>query len=65
EGARERNISAPRTENFESVTGKGVMGTIDGQQAALGNRALLDQLGIDPFPLLEKAEEMRRDGQTA
>lgn len=64
-GAEERNVSPRSIENFESVTGKGVVGTIDGEQIALGNRALLDQLQVDAQPLIERAEAMRREGQTA
>jgi len=64
-GAKERNVSPRNIENFESITGKGVIGIIDGEQIALGNRALLDQLQVDATPLVEKAEAMRLEGQTA
>ncbi len=64
-GAEERNVSPRNIDDFESITGKGVVGTIDGEQIALGNRALLDQLQVDAQPLIEKAEAMRREGQTA
>ncbi len=46
------------------VTGKGVTGRVDSHAVALGNRALLDELRIDPGGLSGKAEEMRKDGQT-
>ncbi len=65
DAATERNIQLAQSDNFESITGKGVVGTIDGKQVALGNRALLEQLQIDATPLIEKAEEMRRKGETA
>ena len=65
DGAKERNIKPSRAENFESITGKGVRGQVDGKDIALGNRALLEQLKIDPSALLEKAEGMRREGKTA
>lgn len=65
EGARDRGVAPGNIENFESVTGKGVTGKIDGEQIALGNRALLDQLEVDAQPLVDRAEEMRREGQTA
>jgi len=45
--------------------GKGIIGTIAGQQVALGNAALLAELGVDPAPLAERAEELRREGLTA
>ncbi len=65
EGTRVRGVTPNNIENFESVTGKGVTGKLGGEQIALGNRALLDQLGIDAQPLVDKAEELRREGQTA
>jgi Cu+-exporting ATPase len=46
------------------VTGKGVTGRVEGRRVALGNRALLDELGIEPGDLAGTAEELRRDGQT-
>jgi Cu+-exporting ATPase len=64
-GAEERGILPRDVDSFESVTGKGVTGNLDGEQIALGNRALLSQLEVDAEPLMEKAEEMRRGGQTA
>ncbi len=64
DGAAERKISPADIRDFQSVTGKGVTGTLDNRKVALGNRALIDQLGIDPAPLLERAESMRREGQT-
>jgi Cu+-exporting ATPase len=42
-----------------------VLGAIDGRSVAVGNRRLLDQLGVEPGPLAEQAETLRRDGQTA
>ncbi|MDO9027871.1 MAG: copper-translocating P-type ATPase, partial [Candidatus Roizmanbacteria bacterium] len=63
-GAEKRNISLADVEEFESVTGKGVAGMIEGQKVALGNRKLLDDLGIDTAELSVNAESMRREGQT-
>jgi P-type Cu+ transporter len=63
-GAAERGLELTKTESFESVTGKGVKGRIDGRSVSLGNRALLEELGIDPGPLAEQAEKFRADGQT-
>ena len=64
-GADERGIELGKTESFESITGKGVTGLIDGHAVSLGNRALFEQLGIDPGTLASQAEEFRADGQTA
>jgi Cu+-exporting ATPase len=63
-GAEERGIELGKTESFESITGKGVKGLVDGHAVSLGNRALLEQLGIDPGTLASQAEEFRADGQT-
>jgi Cu+-exporting ATPase len=63
-GAQERGIEPAKTESFESITGKGVKGKIDSQSVSLGNRALLEDLGIDPGSLAAQAEALRADGQT-
>jgi Cu+-exporting ATPase len=63
-GAAERNAQLAKVERFESVTGKGVKGTVDGRSVALGNRALLEEAGIDPGELGVRAEQYRADGQT-
>ena len=63
-GARERGVDLAKAEDFESRTGKGVTGKIEGRVIALGNRVLLEELNIDPRGLLEKAEKMRGEGQT-
>jgi Cu+-exporting ATPase len=47
EGARERGIGLAEPESFESLTGKGVTGRVEGASVALGNRALLSELGVD------------------
>ncbi len=49
---------------FDSITGKGVRGEVEGRSVLLGNRALLDELKIDPGELAAKAEELRADSQT-
>jgi Cu+-exporting ATPase len=49
---------------FNSVTGKGVTGTVSGKQIAVGNAELFSKLSIDPAPLLNQAEELRKQGQT-
>jgi len=63
-GARERGIALGQAEGFESVTGQGVMGEVDGQRIALGNRTLLQALNVDPGALEDEAERLRADGQT-
>jgi P-type Cu+ transporter len=63
-GAEDRGVELTNTEGFDSITGKGVRGKIDGHAVALGNRALLEQLQIDAGDLAAKAETLRADGQT-
>jgi Cu+-exporting ATPase len=63
-GAGERAIQLTKAEEFASLTGKGVTGKIDGRSVALGNRALLDELGINAAGLIEQAEQLRTNGQT-
>jgi Cu+-exporting ATPase len=63
-GAEARGVEIPAAEGFDSVTGKGVTGRIAGRRVALGNRALLDALEIDPGELAARAEALRADGQT-
>jgi P-type Cu+ transporter len=63
-GAEDRGIQLAGTEAFESVTGKGVKGRIDGHVVALGNRRLMDDLGVIATPLTDAADALRREGQT-
>jgi Cu+-exporting ATPase len=63
-GAEERGVALVKTESFDSITGKGVKGIVNGSSVALGNRALLDELGINTYPLAERAESHREEGQT-
>ena len=63
-GAEQRGINPTDVDGFESMTGKGVMGKIEGHKVALGNRKLLEDIGIDPGELSQKAEAMRTEGQT-
>jgi P-type Cu+ transporter len=63
-GAAEKGVKPKNAESFLSRTGKGVVGNIEGHSVALGNRALLEELRIDPGGLAAKAEDLRKDGQT-
>jgi Cu+-exporting ATPase len=63
-GARAERLQLSRAEEFKSITGKGVVGKVDGRSLALGNRKLLEELSIDPGPLDARAEELRREGHT-
>jgi P-type Cu+ transporter len=63
-GASERGATAGRADDFESLTGKGVKGRVEGRAVVLGTGALLTELGIDCRALVESAERLRSDGQT-
>jgi Cu+-exporting ATPase len=63
--ARGRNLSEQPVTEFRSLTGKGVEGRVGSRRVALGNKALLAELGLAAGDLEAKAEELRRDGATA
>jgi P-type Cu+ transporter len=63
-GAAERGVTLAPAEEFESLTGRGVRGRVDNIRVALGNRKLLDELGVDTGEAAPRAESMRADGKT-
>ena len=63
-GAQERGLELVEATGFDSITGKGVRGEVDGRTVLLGNRALLNELKIDTREVAPKAEELRADSQT-
>ena len=63
-GAEERSLVLSGANDFTTVPGKGVTGTVGGRAVALGNRQLFEEQGIDPAGLPERAEVLRREGQT-
>ncbi|MDH4036301.1 MAG: heavy metal translocating P-type ATPase [Candidatus Krumholzibacteria bacterium] len=65
-GAEERNAAAgsARAESFQSVTGRGVFGRVDGRDVAVGNVSLLKGRGIDSGALEKRADELRGNGET-
>jgi Cu+-exporting ATPase len=64
-GARDRVITPAAVEGFESVAGKGVRGRVGERRVALGNRAMMETEGIGELgAFADRAEELRRDGQT-
>jgi len=64
DGALDRKLALGEATAFESITGKGVHGEVHGHRVAVGNRALLDALDIDPGPLADAAEERRARGDS-
>ena len=63
-GARDRGVTLADVTEFESITGKGVIGTIEGHRVAIGNLKLLESLNIDVGRLSAEADDLRRSGQT-
>ena len=63
-GAKERDITLTETTGFESHTGKGVSGSVDGATVLLGNQKLMEEFDIDISSYRDKADEMRGEGRT-
>jgi Cu+-exporting ATPase len=63
--AGERKIDLVDVTEFDSPTGKGALGKVDGKQVALGNARFLSELKVDTAALEADADKLRRDGATA
>ena len=63
-GTEERGVAIAEATEFQSVTGKGVVGVVDGRKVALGNAALMQSLDVGTDPLQASAEALRSEGQT-
>jgi len=63
-GAKEKELQLSKTVDFQSITGQGVMGVVDGREVLLGNNKLLEGRGIKQRLLTERAEVLRQQGQT-
>ena len=64
EGSTDRGIELTTAQEFNSVTGQGVTGKVDGHKVALGNITLLKNLGIEAGELPQRANALRSKGQT-
>lgn len=64
EAAKEKGLTLPESSGFDSPTGKGVIGQINGQPVALGNIKLMDDLNIDVSAQTSRADELRGNGAT-
>jgi Cu+-exporting ATPase len=62
--AKEQNVLLDKVENFQSVTGRGAVATVDGSTVAVGNAALMSEMKIDVTPLTERAGQLASDGKT-
>ena len=63
-GAQEKGLALEPATEFQSLTGRGVTGLVSGRRVALGNQALLQELGVEADALMQPAETLRREGQT-
>jgi P-type Cu+ transporter len=62
--AERRGLRLDDVSGLEVRTGRGVLGTVGGRRVAVGNRALLSELGIDPSPLAAEADRLSAQGHT-
>jgi Cu+-exporting ATPase len=63
-GAEAKKLTLVDVAGFSSTTGKGVKGTVSDKRVAVGNAELFRDLSVDPAPLLDRAEALRKEGQT-
>ncbi len=63
-GAREKGLALLDVQDFNSITGQGVIGTVSGHKVALGNPALFTEISIDSADLVQQADIGREKGQT-
>ena len=63
--AERLGITGRQVVEFESHSGRGVVGVVEGQTVAVGNAGLMRQLGADPAPLRARFEQLAGEGQTS
>lgn len=63
-GAESRALVVPKAEGFESLTGLGVRGRVNGRQVTIGNRELMAQERVDIAPLASRSDVLRSQAQT-
>jgi Cu+-exporting ATPase len=63
-GARDRGVKLIDAVRFHSLTGKGVVGEVEGHRVAVGNSALLEEFHVAAEELTKQAETLRANGQT-
>ena len=62
--AEARKLAIPKVASFDSPSGKGALGTVEGRTVLLGNAPFLTECGVDTLPLATQAEALRNDGAT-
>ncbi|MGL4287299.1 MAG: heavy metal translocating P-type ATPase [Phreatobacter sp.] len=63
--AEVRGLALPAVSEFDSPTGKGAKGVVEGRRVVIGNAAFLTAEGVDPAPVMAGADALRQDGATA
>ncbi len=63
--AKEQGVELDKVGEFNSITGKGVRGTVDGRSVAVGNRALMEELRVEVASFAGRADQRREQGETA
>ena len=63
--AKDRGLTLGEVRDFQSITGKGISGVVNGKRVAVGTTILLKDLDVDTAALEVRADELRRDGATA
>ncbi|HZH11966.1 MAG TPA: heavy metal translocating P-type ATPase [Microvirga sp.] len=63
--AEKQGVATAPVTDFDSPTGKGALGTVEGRHIVLGNKAFLAEHGVDVSPLAQQADRLREDGATA
>lgn len=57
-------VAVPDVQKSQALSGRGIAGTLDGRQLALGNRRMLDEFGLQPGELLDTAQRWEAEGRT-
>ncbi len=65
EGAKEKGLKFKDVKEFESMTGRGLRGIVDGREVLIGNKRLLDEAGVPSSELVAAGEELQRSGHGA
>ena len=63
--AEKRGLALAKAADFDTPTGKGVFGTVEGRSVVIGNARLLAESGVETAALADEADALRRDGATA
>ena len=64
-GAEAKGLKTDNVDEFEAITGKGVAGTVKGRAVALGNPAMMQDMGLDIAAIQAQADALRAEGKTA